>query len=280
MPDSPVPTASHRHTHHHPPAIFLRSLAGALAALALLLVVSGCASETDAQRSGEQTTAQRIVDGAIETHGSPVLDQAVLAFDFRGRHYISHRENGRFRYERQFTDSTGQIQDVLTNDSLYREVNGERVPLDSALRASIESGVNSVIYFALLPLPLNDPAVQKHYLGETTIHGEPYHEVEVTFEAEGGGRDHEDRYVYWIHKDRHTVDYLAYTYDTDEKGTRFRVATNPRTIEGVRFADYENYEDPTIGDEIERYEESLESGRLRKVSDILTENITLSPLER
>ena len=34
----------------------------------------------------------------------------------------------------------------------------------------------------------------------------------VTFAQDGGGRDWQDRYVYWLHPSRHTLDYLAYSY--------------------------------------------------------------------
>ena len=70
-------------------------------------------------------------------------------------------------------------------------------------------------YFAQLPYGLNSPAVQKKILGEATINGNTYYEIEVTFSKEGGGIDFEDRFVYWIHKENFTVDFLAYRYATN-----------------------------------------------------------------
>jgi hypothetical protein len=235
----------------------------------VLVLLAACAAESD---------PQAIVDRAIEAHGGDVLRHSIVSFDFRGRHFQAARDGGRFTYERRFTDSTGSIRDVLTNDDLYREVDGRRVVLTEERLRSVERGVNSVLYFALLPFNLNDPAVQKRYLGATEIEGEPYHEVEVTFRQEGGGRDYQDRFVYWFHARRHTMDYLAYTFEEDGGGTRFRKALNPRTVGGVRFADYANYTADTLGRAIERYDDLLPTGTLTPFSAIVLENIRVQPL--
>lgn len=238
----------------------------------LILSVAACRQEPD---------PQAIVDAAIARHGGDVLVHAEVSFDLRGRHYIARRDGGIFSYERFIydslsTDSMRIIHDVLNNDGLYREINGRRVELTEQEHYSALGGVNSTIYFALLPFPLNDPAVIKRYLGETMIDGEPYHEIEVTFRPEGGGRDYEDRFVYWIHQDHDTMDYLAYDFITDGGGTRFREAVNVRTIEGVRFADYRNYTSsalPAPGMPIERYDDLLQADSLELVSEIRLENI-------
>lgn len=242
-----------------------------------LLLLSACASEPD---------PQAIIDRAIAVHGGEVLEHAEVTFDFRDRHYRAWREGGQFSYERWLTDSLDtdtlhQVHDVLTNDSLYREVDGERVSLSEDAAASVRSGVNSVIYFALLPFPLNDPAVQKRYLGTTTLEGEPYHEIEVTFQQEGGGQDYEDRYVYWIHQDRYTMDYLAYDFHVDDGGTRFRKAVDVHTVAGVRFADYLNYTSPALpepGTPIERFDTLMKADSLTLVSEIRLDNIVVRPL--
>lgn len=222
---------------------------------------------------------QAIVDAAFEAHGSERLLHAVVAFDFRGKHFKVTRDGGVFQYERLYTDSTGAVREVLNNDDLYREVNGARVTLTEKERLKMEEDVNSVVYFALLPFSLNDPAVRKKYLGEATVKGEPYHEVEITFVPEGGGRDYQDRFVYWFHRDRHTMDYLGYYYHTNVTGARFREAYNVRTVGGVRFADYHNYKGDDVGiDDVQRFDALFEAGKLSLVSEIELENITVRPL--
>ncbi|MEZ4700124.1 MAG: DUF6503 family protein [Rhodothermales bacterium] len=241
-------------------------LARRLPLLALLLFAA-CTDPRD---------PQAIIDRAIATHGGPVIDHSVIDFDQRGRHYRATRDGGAFTYERIFTDSTGAVRDVLSNDGFYREIDGQRVDLPEERALAFESSVNSVLYFALLPYNLNDAAVQKRYLSEAVVEGEPYHKVEVTFHQEGGGKDYQDRFVYWVHRDRSTIDYIAYDFLTDGGGSRFRKAMNPRVVEGVRFADYLNY----IADDlqqpgllIESYDEKLEAGTLRLLSEINIENI-------
>ena len=247
-----------------------RLILGVLAAM-LLLGSLGCGTEPD---------AQEIVDRAREVHGSNVLDQAVVEFDFRGKHFRVRRDDGVFSYERIYTDSTGaRVREVLNNNELFRTVNGERVALSDEERRSIKTAVNSVVYFALLPYALNDPAVQKRYIGEEQVQGEPYHRVEVTFRKEGGGRDYEDRFVYWFHQDRHTLDYLAYRYHTDGGGTRFRKAVNPREVNGVRFADYLNYTTNAIDMSVTRYGQIMESDSLQQVSTVRLDNVQVHPLK-
>lgn len=225
--------------------------------------------------------AQAIVDQAIAVHGGDVLRHAVVAFDFRDKHFTITRDGGLYRYERTYTDSTGRVREVLDNDGLYREIDGVRAPLTDAETYKLATPLNSVPYFALLPFNLNDPAVQKRYLAEAEVEGEPYHKIEVTFHQDGGGSDHEDRFVYWFHRDRHTMDYLAYDYHRDETGTRFRKAFNARTIGGARFADYYNFISdslPAPGMPIERYDALLEAGAVEVLSEIILDNVTVQPL--
>lgn len=238
--------------------------------LMLLPSGSGCSEGPD---------PQAIVDRAIAAHGGAHLDEAVVEFDFRDRHYRVMRDGGLFQYERHYTDSTGaDVREVLTNDELYREVDGRRVSLSEAEAGSVLEGVNSVVYFALLPYFLNDPAVQKRYLGETTLRGEPYHEIEITFRQEGGGVDYEDRFVYWIHQENHTMDYLAYRFHVNGGGTRFREAVNPRRVGGVRFADYRNFT-PAVADTVlEGYDTYLDTDTLRLLSNVEIENVRVRPL--
>lgn len=191
-------------------------------------------------QSQKTNPAQRIVDQAITAHGMEQLDNSIVAFDFRGRHYRATRQGGRFVYERIFSDSLGTVHDSLSNEGFHRRINGELVELEDEKENAYRNSVNSVIYFALLPYFLNDPAVEKTFLGESQIKGAPYHKIKVTFQSDSGGDDYEDEYIYWFHQQEHTMDYLAYNYRTEGGGARFRVAYNPRTIAGVHFADYHN----------------------------------------
>jgi len=223
--------------------------------------------------------ADALIDQAIAAHGMTVLDHAVVEFDFRDAHFTVRRDGGLFRYERQYTDSAGHvIRETLSNDGVARTVDGEPVDLPRERARQIETAVNSVVYFALLPYFLADEAVQPRYLGTATLDGEPYHEIEVTFRQEDGGRDWEDRFVYWIHRNRATMDYLAYEFHVDGGGTRFREAYNVRTVGGVRFADYRNYTSGQVGTSLEAYDTRPDD--LELISTVDLDTIQVRPLTR
>lgn len=239
------------------------------------LIFSACTSPDPAAESGGK--AQAIIDQAIAAHGGEKFGELHIAFDFRGRHYTAVRNGGVYTYTRSFTDSTGQVEDKLTNDGFWRKVNGQLVNLPEERVKAFSQSVNSVIYFALLPFGLNDPAVQKTYLGETTIKQQPYHKILVTFAPEGGGVDYEDEFIYWIHQKSHRVDYLAYSYLTDGGGLRFRAAYQPRVVAGLRFQQYINYEPAHQQVALADLDKLYEAGQLKALSRIELENIR--PLE-
>src|SRR5690606_31342387 len=118
-----------------------------------------------------------------------------------------------------------------------RFINEVRIALPDSTASKYANSINSVHYFVQLPYGLNDPAVKKKMMGEAEIDDEKYYEIQITFDEEGGGKDYEDIYMYWINKRNFTIDYLAYKFFTDKGGIRFRKAYNPRTVNGLRFVD-------------------------------------------
>lgn len=257
-------------------------VAGALAALALL---AGC-TEPDVTDSvqpaaGEavtDTVAVAVIERARAAHGVDALDAAEVTFSFRGTPFRVERDGGRFTYARTWEDSTGTVHDVLDNDGVRRTVDGVPVDLDERAALSAEEDVNSVVYFALLPHGLADGAVQPRYLGADTLGGEPYDLVEVTFRQEGGGKDYQDRFLYWVHRERDTMDFLAYSYEANTGGARFRRAVNPRTIGGVRFADYENYSAEPLEPPLEDLGRMWEADSLELLSEIVLDRVRVQPI--
>lgn len=246
--------------------------------LAVCLWSCGGASDEPTKGTEEASTtadtAAWIINQSIAAHGGDKIENSRIAFDFRDRHYISDRQGGQFTYERIWQDTSGdQYRDVLTNEKLYREINGEKVTLTAKDSAAYANSTNSVLYFALLPYYLNDPAVQKSYLGRGDIKGQQYHKIKVTFRQEGGGKDYEDEFVYWIHPEELTMDYLAYNYITDGGGARFREAYNVRHIEGIRFADHVNYKPLPDTRAVETFDHLFNQGQMEELSRIETENI-------
>lgn len=264
----------------------MSTLAPALRALPWLLLpvlLAACSNSTDTPPTGD-ARADSLVQEAIARHGGDVLDRAVVEFDFRGDRFHIRRTGGLFRYTRTYEDSLGRtIEEVLTNDSLYRAIDGQRVDLTEDERLQVEEDVNSVTYFALLPYFLQAPAVRAEYSGLDTLNGTPHHRLRVTFQQEGGGRDWDDVFMYWFDRDDLSMNYLAYAYGRGPEetyGTRFRSAYNVRTIEGVRFADYMNYTAPgdSLGD-LARYSDFMTRDSLELVSRIELDNVRVQPLD-
>ena len=243
----------------------------------VLLLAGGCQSPD----STPSTAA--VIDSARAAHGAPVLDEAVVTFDFRGYDYRVRQDGGPFHYRRSYADSLGRpVTEGLTNDGIYRVVDGDTVSLSSSERNAVETTVNSVTYFALLPEPLGDSAVQPTYSGRDTIDGVPYHRVKVTFRQEGGGRDWEDVFMYWFRTDTYAMDYLAYAFGQgpgEEPGTRFREAYNVRRVNSVRMADYHNYTVDTLSaDQMDEYPDLWARDAARLVSRIELDSVQVRPL--
>lgn len=238
-----------------------------LAALIYLFLLSSCIEKK------QNITAQLIVDRAIETACNGNCEHAIIDFTFRDKCYVSERNGGNYTYERITSDSTGVTEDVLTNSGFTRHKNNLRVEVADSMITKYSNSINSVLYFAQLPFRLNDGAVKKVLLGETLIKGESYFEIGVSFDQEGGGTDFDDTFVYWIHKNKYTVDYLAYQYAVDGGGIRFREAYNPRVVNGIRFVDYNNFKPETLDIPLEKLDELFEKGSLKLLSKIETESV-------
>jgi len=246
-----------------------------LGLLFLISVLGGCNSQNSEKKvvlAKSTQDPQAIIDEAITTHGGDRFLQLQVSFDFRVKHYEASLQDGLFTYTRSFTDSTGQVKDVLTNNAFTRTINGQAVKLPEERVKAFSASVNSVIYFALLPFGLNDPAVKKEYLGSATINKTPYYKIKVTFNQEGGGTDFEDEFLYYINQKSFTMDYFAYTFVTDGGGIRFRQAINPRKINGVLFQDYINFE-PVKTINFWQIEEPFAAGQLNELSRIKLQNI-------
>ena len=250
--------------HYYPLLIFI--------VLISVVLTAGC---------NQESTPGTIIQKSIETHGVENLRQSRISFTFRGDRFERHYQNGRFTYSRTFTDSLAQtIYEAINNDSTWRKVNGESVSLSDSARAGIHESINSIIYFGFLTFKLNDPAVNKRYIGTATINSSPYYKIEITFNKAGGGKDYQDRFVYWIHRNNYTLDFFAYYYHIEGGGVRFREAYNPRTIKGIRFQDYRNYKpasDSLLPDyKIERFDELLKNDQLELVSRIVLDSINVA----
>ncbi len=244
--------------------------------LVVVLIVGlvwSCGEEEDL------TDPSVIVNKSIESHGLNNLVGKSVSFDFRGRNYRAERQTDSYIYYRIWKDSLGLVTDKLINSSEFsRDLGGINIEVGDTWGTKYSNSINSVLYFFQLPYGLNDPAVNKSFLGEVQVKGQTYYLIKVTFKQEQGGEDFQDEYFYWINKNDFKVDFLAYNYITEGGGVRFREAFNRREIGGMHFQDYRNYKPDSKTTPLEELDNMFEAGELELLSEILSENISVSNL--
>ena len=144
--------------------------------------------------------ASQIIQETIKAHGGELYDQANYQFVFRDKEYSFKNDGKNYTYTVKSTKDGTTTEDILENGAFSRQVNKKPIELTEKKKNSAIGSVNSVIYFATLPHKLNDAAVNKKFVEETTIKGQKYDVLKVTFNEEGGGEDHDDEYHYWINQ--------------------------------------------------------------------------------
>lgn len=238
-----------------------------------VLVLVGCS-----EPAPKNYDAQELVDAAIKAHGSQFKGN-VVSFDFRDRRYTVKRKKSGYVYTREWQDdSLGFVKDILVNSSKFtRIVEGDTVEVDEEWTKKFTSSVNSVLYFFQVPYVLNDAGAEKKYLGEFEMKGVKYLGVQVTFSEEGGGEDHEDVFIYWLHPEKKTVDFFAYSYLTEGGGVRFRESINRREFKGLLVQDYINYK-AEKGTALESLPALFEKGELEELSLIENDKVKIQSL--
>ncbi|MDN3493988.1 DUF6503 family protein [Winogradskyella bathintestinalis] len=232
------------------------------------------AVKQEVENSNKVLTANDIIDKSIEVSGGDNFKRSSLKFEFRDTYYQALRKNHEFLLVRLTVNNKDSIFDMLSNVGYERYNNEAFVKLDDSIAKKYEASVNSVHYFSVLPYGLNDNAVNKTLLGNENIKGKDYYKIKVTFNAEGGGEDYEDVFIYWVDKSEFKVDYLAYSYHEEHGiGLRFREAYNERYVNSLRFVDYNNYkpEDNTMS--LENLGKAFEDNQLKLLSKIELENL-------
>ena len=216
--------------------------------------------------------SEKILKKTITAHGGHLYETAQYAFVFRENTFQFKNDGSNYEYTKTYKKGNSEVKDVLKNGVFSRTINNTAVTLSEKDIASGSGAINSVIYFATLPYKLNDEAVNSKYIENISIKGENYDAIEVNFNQEGGGEDHDDEYYYWINAATKKIDYLAYNYSVNKGGVRFRAAYNKRVIDGITFQDYVNYEAP-VGTALKDLPTLFEANQLKELSKIDTEDV-------
>ena len=226
-------------------------------------------------KKSNENLAETVLKKSIQVSGGDSIKNSTISFQFRDRNYKAIRNNGSFKLERNFIDSAQTVSDQLSNTGFQRFINDELRTISDSMAARYSNSVNSVHYFSVLPYGLDDPAVNSEYLGLKNLKGKEYHKIKVTFEEIGGGADFEDVFIYWIGKEDHKLDYLAYDFHVNGGGIRFREAFNERFLNGIRFVDYNNYKPKNRNANLLEMDVLFEENNLKLVSKVELENLTV-----
>jgi hypothetical protein len=236
-----------------------------------IFIAIGCRN-----RNSDTIDVQDIIDKSIEVSGGNLYASCNISFTLRDIRYELENNTGRKILKRIINNDSTTILDILKHNGFERTINGNPVIVADSMAAKYSNSINSVHYFAYLPYGLNDPAVNKKLLGETQLGDRQYYKVEVTFDEEGGGEDFDDIYIYWFNKETFKPDYLAYEFNIDGGGTRFREAFNERIINGIRFVDYNNYK-ASKNISVYELEALFKTKELELLSTIRLEDIEVNP---
>jgi hypothetical protein len=225
-------------------------------------------------------SAEEILEKSIVAHGGDAWETASFSFDFRDKSYSIQRQADQYTYTRSFSDSTGRVLDSLVNSvDFIRYINDTAVQLTEEWVGKYSNSVNSVLYFVQIPYILRDPAVCLELVGSAYIGESSYYTLKVTFAQEGGGEDFEDEYRYWVDTENYTVDFLAYNYQTEGGGTRFREAINRRNVGELLIQDYINYAPKEKFPPLDSLPGMWENDQLQEVSRIINTDVRIIDTE-
>ena len=235
----------------------------------LFLILVSCSN------SSHFSTSQ-IINKSIKAHGWD-QDNFSIVFDFRDYQYELKRKNKFYSFQRTTKKEGNVVKDLMSSKKkLKRFINDKSVELSDSMTNIFSNSLNSVMYFFQLPRPLKDQAVITKYLGLAKIFNEKYWTIKVTFKENGGGKDYQDEFRYWININNGQIDYIAYNYLTEGGGTRFRQAVNKQLNQGFIFQDYINFKPNVKFVSLDSLPILFEAGNLIKVSNIKNKNIRVT----
>ena len=250
--------------------------------MSLVLLLASCSEEIVTEKpitnlqNETLDAAIEIIAKMREAHGVKNIDGKEITFSFRDKVYSRYSFNNQYGYSRSALNEEGKmVIDSWRGDDFKRTINNVEVQITDKEENAYKNSINSVFYFALLPLSLSDPAVNVELLGDSKLKGKKYTKFRVTFDEEGGGEDFNDVFIYWMNKETNTMDFLAYQYFTEGGGIRFREAYNPREVGGFLFQDYNNFK-PITGIELIDMDKAFEMGEMEQVSEIVLEDIKVN----
>ncbi len=259
--------------------------ARSVAVLAVLAVSAlvGCAVDRPAseQAKGSESAPPKVerldlVDRSIEHHGGPALERSTVALtvtSLSGSFDVVVEPGAAFEYQVNREVRGKREVTVHTNDNVTRTLDGQPVVLDGDDQQRARDFVSQRVYFLFLPYRLNDPSVWKQDLGAEDWEGRRLRKVKVSFDA-GSSSSASSEYLYWYDPDSSELVQFAYSF---EGGLRFRRLENVRPIDGILFADHQNYAIDGSGMSVDVITPDYLRDQMPLLSEIRLTNIVVTP---
>ncbi len=217
-----------------------------------------------------------IVERAIEHHGGEIYrhsetELAVCSksgcFDVKAR-----LDGDRWAYDVAGRSGDSRLHVHSAHDALTVRRDGAAEAVAADREQKFRDWAMARVYFCFLPFRLNDPSVHQQDLGLVDWDDRRLHKVKVTFEA-GTSTDAGDEYMYWFDPETGRLEYLAYSYDDNGGGLRFRRAVRHRRIGGLLFFDQENHGIDGPGLSVDAIDAAYVHDAMRHVSTVRLEDI-------
>jgi len=113
-------------------------------------------------------------------------------------------------------------------------------------------------------------------MDDVKIDGNSYYTIHATFKEIEGLPINQDEFILYINPKTFLVDFYAQDYSLFLGKAVFKKAINPRTVNGLRFADYHAYyvksreiQDKTLEVHYKLYNEN----KLERLNDIILQNL-------
>lgn len=232
----------------------------------------------------EESTSNEVVDSArwvisnsIKHYGGD-FQEKIIEFDFREKHYKANFNSNENSMTRSYSRNDSIFVDSTNGSLAISRINNTEINHNAKKSQSITNAINSVFYFALLPSKLADPAVVANYKGKVKMNSRTYYQVAVQFNQEGGGEDFQDKFFYWFNSETMDLSFLAYSYETNNGGIRFRSIEQQHKLEnGYIFQDYINYKTDSLTISLEQLLPMFMDSSLTELSRIRVENVIVRP---
>jgi hypothetical protein len=198
--------------------------------------------------------SDRIIEEAVEVSGYQGYSAFSVKFDIQDTHYIANRTKDGFSYERIFNDSTLIIHDILNNKGFMRMADTLTEILPELEAKRLSAGLDSVVFFALIPQSLAGTDFEIGYIGQAIYQTEKFDLFEIKSKPESVKQSPLYCRI-WVGENQR-IKFIQNFSNTSKRTTRFIEVKAYKSEGGIQvpeFAIYDVIEAVSSPDDIEAF---------------------------